>query len=196
MNSKPVLILILLASFGLLALSFAILGFTRKEPPLHVIHNMDAMPRWNSQSPSTMTADGRSMRHPPAHTVASGYLKEDDAFFRGLDDKGEPIARIPMKVDEVLLARGRDRYEITCSPCHDRTGSGKGLVVRRGLVAPPSFRDERLKSAPDGELYQVITHGVRTMPAYAAHLDEADRWAVVAYIRALQMLEGDVEAAK
>ena len=88
------------------------------------------------------------------------------------------------------MARGQRRYDIYCTPCHDRTGTGNGIVVERGLVPPPSFHDARIRAMPPGEIYKVISKGVRNMPSYAAQIPVRDRWAITAYVRALQVARG------
>lgn len=119
-------------------------------------------------------------------TVARGHLEEDDAFFRGEAD-GRLVDAIPLAVDRALLERGRERYDIYCSPCHDRVGTGQGMIVQRGYKAPASFHDERLRRAADGYVFQAISNGFGIMPSYAAQIPARDRWAIVGYIRALQV---------
>ena len=131
-------------------------------------------------------ADGMASRIPPAHTVARGQLRDDTPFFTGKDgDKF--ISRLPMPVTLDLLKRGRERYDIYCSVCHDRTGSGRGMIVERGFPAPPSLHIDRLRDADIGWFFEVITNGHGVMYSYAARVEPADRWAVAAYIRALQL---------
>jgi mono/diheme cytochrome c family protein len=100
---------------------------------------------------------------------------------------GEAAAEFPFPVDERVMARGRDLFDAFCSPCHGRTGMGDGIVVRRGFTAPPSLLDERLKEAAPGYVYNVITNGFGAMPDHAAQIKVTDRWAIVAYVRALQL---------
>lgn len=118
-------------------------------------------------------------------TVARGHLNEDEAVHLGRAG-GTLVTDSPLTVDRALLARGRERYDIFCSPCHDRVGTGNGMIVQRGYKRPPSFHDERLRQVPDGYLYQAIANGFGVMPSYAAQIPVEDRWAIVAYLRALQ----------
>ncbi len=131
-------------------------------------------------------ADGMASRSPPAHTVARGQLREDPHFFTGKDgDKFITLLPVPVTLD--LLKRGRERYDICCSVCHDRTGSGRGIIVERGFPAPPSLHIDRLREADIGWFFEVITHGHGVMYPYAARVEPGDRWAIAAYIRALQL---------
>jgi mono/diheme cytochrome c family protein len=159
-------------------------GQTSRKPPLWIMHGMEFQPRYNAFEGNTFFADGRNMRTPPAGTVARGLLKEDDAFYRGGGDT--PVARGPVAVTTELMERGRGRFDIYCTPCHSATGAGNGMVVQRGFLPPPSLHDERIVRMPDGEIFQVISKGIRNMPAYGKQIPEADRWAIVAYVRALQ----------
>lgn len=116
------------------------------------------------------------LREPPGGAVARGDLE------RNANATKKP------KIDSTLLTRGRERFEIFCTPCHDRTGRGNGLVVQRGMPRPPSYHDERLRAAPDQHFYDVITGGYGAMYSYADRIAPRDRWAIVAYIRALQLV--------
>lgn len=130
--------------------------------------------------------DQRASRPPLPGTVARGQLAEDAAFYRG-EAAGALVATAPIAMDQALLARGRERYDIYCSPCHDRVGTGNGMIVERGYKQPPSLHEQRLRDAPDGYLFQAITNGFGVMPSYAPQIAVRDRWAIVAYIRALQL---------
>lgn len=169
---------------ALLALS-ACRGQPSEQPPVHLNPNMDTQEKYKPQSLSRFFEDKRTMRMPVEGSVARGNLKEDNAYFRGKEGDAF-INYIPTEVNAQFMARGQERYNIYCSPCHDQTGAGKGIVATRGLVPPPSYHDDRIRNMPEGELYNVITNGVRTMPAYRHQIPEADRWAIVGYIRALQ----------
>jgi mono/diheme cytochrome c family protein len=149
------------------------------------MHGMEFQPRFNAYEGNTFFADGRNMRTPPAGTVARGLLKDDDAFYRG-GDSANPVQVSPVPVSAELLERGQERFNIYCSPCHSRTGLGNGIVVQRGFLPPPSLHDPRIVEMPDGQIFQVITKGIRNMPSYAKQIPESDRWAIVAYVRALQ----------
>jgi len=160
-------------------------GQTSHKPPLFIMHGMEFQPRYNAYEGNDFFADGRNMRTPPEGTVARGLLKEDDAFHRG-GDSLNPVTTIPVKVTTELMERGRARYDIYCTPCHSASGSGNGMVVKRGFLPPPDLHEARLVAMPDGHFFQVISKGIRNMPAYGKQIPEADRWAIVAYIRALQ----------
>lgn len=130
--------------------------------------------------------DGAGSRVPPAHTIARGQLREDEQFFTGkIGD--ELAATMPMKVNYEMLERGRERFDIYCAVCHGRTGEGNGMVVERGFPAPPSFHEQRLRDAPVGHFFDVMTNGYGVMCSYASRVRPEDRWAIVAYIRALQL---------
>ncbi len=175
---------------GLALLLLAQLGCVRgrpsDDPPIHLNPNMDRQEKYVPQSESKFFADGMSMRQPVAGTVARGELHEDNTYYRGRDERDSLIARMPIEITLQLLQRGQERYNIYCSPCHGKTGDGKGIVVQRGMLPPPSFHDPRLVAAPDGHIYDVITNGIRNMPTYRHQIPVPDRWAIVAYFRALQ----------
>jgi len=130
--------------------------------------------------------DGMTARAPVAHTVARDDPGIDELRQHGTVD-GELADRFPFAVDLARVERGRERFDIFCSPCHDRVGSGRGMVVQRGYRQPPSFHIERLREAPAGFFFDVMTRGFGAMPSYAAQIPVDDRWAIVAYIRALQL---------
>ena len=168
----------------------AALGCTRGRPtentPIHLNPNMDRQQKYLPQSESRFFVDGMTMRKPVAGTVARGELHEDNAYWRGRDDIDSVIAKIPIPVTMQLIERGQQRFNIYCSPCHGRTGDGRGIVVQRGLLPPPSFHDERLRKVGDGHIFDVISNGIRNMPSYRAQIPVDDRWAIVSYFRALQ----------
>jgi mono/diheme cytochrome c family protein len=147
---------------------------------------MDWQPKFRPEAENSFFSDGRAMRKPVDGTIAVGHLDEDDAWFRGLAVDGSYIARIPGKVDEKTLARGEERFNIFCSACHDRTGSGKGMIPRRTNWMAADLSVDRLRTAPDGQIFDTISNGKNTMPAYRAQIPVADRWAIVAWVRVLQ----------
>lgn len=149
--------------------------------------DMHDQPKYIPLRPSEFFADGRSERPLIAGTVARGHLNDDSAYFDGKGADGKPIEQFPFPVTKEVIERGQNRYNIYCTPCHDRLGEGNGMVVRRGYRHPPSYHIERLRNAPDGYIYDVITNGFGAMPDYAAQVPVRDRWAIVAYIRALQL---------
>jgi len=141
--------------------------------------------------------NGSASRVPPEYTVARGQLHEDQQFFTG--QIGQQLAStLPMPVTPQLLARGRERFDIYCSVCHGRTAEGNGMIVQRGFPQPPSFHEPRLRNAPIGYFFYVITNGYGVMFSYASRVAPEDRWAIAAYIRALQLSEnageGDLDA--
>ena len=130
--------------------------------------------------------DHRAARALPEGTVPRGWLKADQKLYEGKQGH-DLVATLPMPLTKELLARGRERFNIYCSPCHDRTGSGRGMVVRRGYQPPPSFHQDRLRDAPVGHFFDVMTNGLGAMPDYASQIDVPDRWAIAAYVKALQL---------
>ena len=143
-------------------------------------------PRYKPLAASTFFADGRTSRPLPEGTVARGWLKEDIRLYEGKEGM-RLTATLPMPLTKEFLARGQERFNIFCSPCHDRTGGGHGMVVRRGYQPPPSFHQERLRDAPVGHFFDVISNGLGAMPDYASQIEVADRWAIAAYVKALQL---------
>jgi mono/diheme cytochrome c family protein len=149
--------------------------------------DMHDQPKYKPLAASTFFADGRSARPIPMNTVARGELNDDDAYHTG-EANGDFLASIPAPVTLALLERGQDRYDIFCSPCHGRVGDGNGMVALRGFRIPADFDSERLRQVPPGYIYQVISNGYGAMPDYADQITEPeDRWAIVAYVRALQL---------
>jgi len=148
--------------------------------------DMHNQPKYKNLRENVFYADQRSARPLVDGVVARGHLDEDPAFFKGLGPNG-PLAQNPLGTGADVLARGQERFNIYCSPCHDRTGSGDGMIVQRGYKQPPSFHEDRLRNMPDGYFFQVMTNGFATMPPYRAQVPPRDRWAIVAYIRALQL---------
>ena len=173
---------------ALLVLSLAGCGRGRpsKNPPIHLNPNMDNQEKYKAQARSNYFTDGSAMRQPVPGTVAQGFLRDDDTYYLGIEADGSFVKKAPIEYDMLLLKRGRERYDIYCSPCHSRIGDGRGIMVSRGYLPPPTFHSDRIRNVPDGEIFNVITHGVRNMPAYAHQINVDDRWAIVCYLRALQ----------
>jgi mono/diheme cytochrome c family protein len=149
-------------------------------------NDMADQPKHKPLSASSFFSDGRASRPLVPGTVARGHLQVDHAFYEGKVD-GQLVKKFPLPVDRALLVRGQQRYDIYCAACHDRLGNGQGMVVRRGFPAPPSLHIERLRAAPVGHFYDVITHGFGRMFDSAQQVPPRDRWAITAYIRALQL---------
>jgi hypothetical protein len=147
---------------------------------------MASQPRYEPLEKSEFFEDQRASRPLVEGTLARGALRDDDLLYRGVVN-GRSADIFPFPVDRRVLARGQERYEIYCVPCHDRIGTGQGMIVRRGFKPPPSFHSERLRRTEAGKFFEHITRGVGAMPAYAEQIAPEDRWAVVAYIRALQL---------
>jgi mono/diheme cytochrome c family protein len=178
---------------------------TSDDPPIALERNMYDQERYNPESYSQFFLDHRTMRMPVPGTIARDRHEDDPEVATGLlADKSGYVLTVPSTLIqrsgglEKMLARGQERFGIYCAPCHGRTGDGKGMVVckrdrvtdpceSRGFPPLPSYEDPRLRQMPDGQLFASITHGVRTMPAYGPQIPVADRWAIVAYVRALEM---------
>ena len=137
--------------------------------------NMDSQPKYNEYKPAGLFRDGKVQQAPP-----EGAMSRDDLALH------EETTHKPA-ITKSLLARGRQQYDVFCSPCHDRVGAGHGIVVQRGMPKPPSFHDDRLIKADDQHFYDVITNGFGVMYRYASRIRPRDRWAIVAYLRALQL---------
>lgn len=147
--------------------------------------DMFDQPRSNPLSSSDFFQDGASSRPIPPNAVARGYLNQDEALYKGMIGTNL-VTEMPFPVNRQVLERGQERYNIYCSVCHGAAGEGNGLIVQRGFPAPPSFHIDRLRGAPIGHFYDVITRGYGVMYSYAARVEPTDRWAIAAYIRVLQ----------
>lgn len=174
-------------------------------PRIHLIQDMDNQPRYKTQSASALFADGRSMRSPVPGAVARGRLDDDDHFSLGFRRVMDPASGqckleyqrgIPaqVRVNKALFERGQQQYNIYCAVCHGYDGYGNGMVNVRaerletpGWVPPTSMHAQQVIDREDGHLYNTIRNGIRSMPAYGPQIEPRDRWAIVAYIRALQL---------
>jgi len=191
-----------LGTLFVIVLTVSLLGFrgrTFTHPPMDVFPEwlfpgMKQQPKLVQQVPSEFFADGRSDRAAPAGTVASSYgpagqpLRDDDFLYLGKAKDGSFARGFPasIKVDMRLLERGRDRFTIYCLPCHGAVGDGNGITKKYGMGATPTYHDDRLRKMAEGEIFNTITNGKGQMNPYADKLKPADRWAVIAYVRALQ----------
>ena len=172
-------------------------------------YDMQDQPRYKAYKQSDFFSDGKSMRDLPEGTVARGNLRADKAFYTGKKENADPnvqvetttnpqgntlvssfpndITEFPVPVTQELVDRGEQRYKVFCIVCHGPVGNGDGMIVRRGYSKPPTYNDDRLRSAPVGHFYDVMTNGWGKMSSYASQIPPADRWAIVAYIRTLQI---------
>lgn len=159
-----------------------------EKPPIMPQQNMAFQDRFNAQEENAFFEDGRSMRMPVEGTIAQGKRRDDGKYYDGTDDSGNFVETIPAELTSDLLYRGKDRYDIFCSVCHGGTGDGRGIIMtgQYGYVPAPTFHSDRIRGLPDGEIYSAIANGVRNMPSYASQIPVEDRWAIVAYVRALQ----------
>jgi mono/diheme cytochrome c family protein len=173
--------------------------------------DMQDQPKMKPYRSTTFFADGLSGRQPIEGTVARGFLRTDTEYFTGKKSgRATPSASpqpgaentfpddvdtFPFPVTEDTVRRGRERYDIFCSVCHGLTGNGDGMIVRRGFRRAASFNDDRLRQAPVGHFFDAITNGWGAMPSYAAQIPVQDRWAIIAYVRALQLSQQNPQAA-
>jgi hypothetical protein len=155
---------------------------------------MADQPRYDPLEPSAFFEDGLSARELVPGTIARGRLRDDAHLHEGLVN-GVPAKTFPFPVTLDSLRRGRERFDIYCSPCHSRTGNGDGMIVRRGFSRPPSFHTQRLRDLPPGHFFRVITRGFGAMPDYRYQVEPHDRWAIIAYIRTLQLSQNAPLAA-
>ena len=163
-------------------------GTQSDNPPFHMNLDMDFQPKFGPQEENPFFADDAAMRAPVPGTVPRGELRDSSSLYQGRTEAGDYVSEIPIAVTREVLERGQDRYDIHCSVCHGKTGAGNGIIMRGdyGYTPASSYHIDRLRNAPDGYLYDVIANGVRNMPAYGQKVPVMDRWAIVAYIRALQ----------
>jgi cytochrome c553 len=147
---------------------------------------MHDAPRYDPLERSTFFSNGQASRVAVANTVARGQLREDEHLYTGRVG-GQLATEFPMPITMEVMQRGRERFTVFCSPCHGATGVGNGMIVQRGFRQPPSYHEERLVNAPPGYFFDVMTNGFGAMQDYAAQVPVADRWAIAAYIRALQL---------
>ena len=197
----PGFILLVLISFIPAAMIARARNSKSLVPRINIIPDMDNQQKYLPQTENPLFADGRAMRTPPEGTVARGQLHEDEGLHTGRSGN-DWLPTVPASAAEkfgswdALLDRGQARFEIYCAPCHGLAGYGDGIVSKRALALaeqgranwtpPSSLHDEVVRTRPDGHLFNTITNGIRTMPAYGPQIPTADRWAIVAYVRALQ----------
>ena len=165
---------------GLTALTLALISLAGCRQDMH------NQPKYKPLRESDFFADGRSARPLPEGTVARGDLEQDAYYYTGKVN-GQPGNELPMPVTKEVLDRGEERYNIYCSPCHSKVGDGNGMIVQRGFKQPPSYHTDRLRKAPIGHFFDVMTNGFGSMSEYKSQVSVSDRWAIAAYIRALQL---------
>ncbi|MEM7496233.1 MAG: cytochrome c [Myxococcota bacterium] len=172
-------------------------GWSSNKPPVHVNPNMDTQPKGKPYRASTWFQDKRTMRPLPRGVVPRGKLDEDDHLYRGLV-KGKPADTFPasLTIDEAFVRRGQQRFNIACASCHSAAGDGNGPVGVRLRVRPPSFHTDYARGLSPGHVFDVITNGIRTMPAQGDKVTPADRWAIAAYMKALQLSPAPKDTAR
>jgi mono/diheme cytochrome c family protein len=188
-----------LVACGALLASLGCRGTTSTEPPVVPIRNMHQQQRFDPQEQTGFFADGRTMRVPVEGTVPRERVLDPELGEGRLPDDSGYALEIPAPAVahaggmDKLIERGQERYNVYCRPCHDGTGSGQGMVITRAKwqPAPPTFHQDRIRQMPDGQLFATISNGVRLMPAYGPQIPVQDRWAIVSYVRALQLSQGE-----
>jgi mono/diheme cytochrome c family protein len=149
--------------------------------------DMHDQPKYQAYEKSDFFADRSAMRPMVEGAVARGTLRDDSPYYTGKDEAGDFVGEIPVEVTAELLARGQTEFGVFCSPCHGRTGMGDGMIVQRGFKRPSSYHVDRLRQMPIGYFFDVVTNGYGAMSSYASQVPVEDRWAIAAYIRALQL---------
>lgn len=194
----------LLSALVMLCVLAGCRGQVSEEPPIVPIRNMYNQPRYDSQSHSDYFSDGRTMRPPIEGTIAREMEIDQELVTGRLADDSGWVLEVPTAIlrefgSRIEAAeRGQERYDIACAPCHGISGAGDGLVSQRAssigaaALSPPTFHSDRVRHMPDGQLYATITNGIRKMPSYRHNVSLEDRWAIVAYMRALQISQLDV----
>lgn len=189
-----VLLVLVAVSLIPIGLIYRNLHSAKNRTRIQVVYDMDQQFYYKAQTENPFFPDGVSMHKPPAGTVARGMLADDDAYFRGIARDTIYVPDIPVQVTRPMLERGRERFAIYCAPCHGQSGNGNGMVHARaqalaeGTWTPPTdLTSQTVVDRPAGHIYNTITNGIRNMPAYAAQIPTADRWAITAYVRALQL---------
>jgi mono/diheme cytochrome c family protein len=184
----------------LVVLLLSVMGFrgmTSTRPPIEIWPDMDHQAKYKPQAESKFFADGRADRPIPAGAVPFGrssqvsdpaFLRADDTRYAGMNADGSFVRGFPagIEVTREFVTKGQNRYQIYCAPCHGALGDGNGITKSYGMVATPTYHDDRLRSMAEGEIYNTITHGKNTMFPYADKLSPDERWAVISYVRALQ----------
>ena len=183
MTLKPVTFILLASAFLL-----SCRGHSTEKPPVRHHLNMVFQDRFNAQQENPFFDDNMAMRMPVEGTVSRGNLRLETAVYEGLDDEGNFVDENPFDLTRDFLYRGKDRYDVYCQVCHGGTGNGQGIIMTGnfGYVPAPTFHREDSYNMSDGEIYSAIANGIRTMPSYASQIKVEDRWAIVAYVRALQ----------
>ncbi len=168
------------------ALALSSCSGVQRTPPIEVWDDMRRQERFKPQEETAVFADHRASRMPVAGTISRGHLKAQDAYHTGMEN-GQYIGKMPVTVTPELMRTGQTKFNTYCSPCHGRDATGVGIVPTRWPAWQPSnLQEDRLKQTADGDIFTVITYGRRSMPAYRYQIVESDRWAIVAYLRALQ----------
>ncbi len=191
MRQKVSIIRVFVLSVLAFTLIFLLNGCFREQPsekpPIHLNPDMDYQPKFQPQEKNMFFENGMAMRESVEGTVAREELRDNSAFFAGIDSNGDTIAQMPIEVTSQTLERGRERFNIYCSPCHGTAADGKGLMVTEYKYAPPpNFYTEKVRQFHDGYFFNVITNGIRNMPSYRHQIPVADRWAIISYVRELQ----------
>jgi mono/diheme cytochrome c family protein len=171
------------ATAGLLA---GCRGQPSTDPPIHLIGDMDWQPKYRPEAESAFFTDHRAMRPIVEGTVSQTGYHDDDPVYTGNDENGKALAIAPVTLTEKVIDRGQERFNIYCTPCHDKTGSGHGMAVQRGFPPPVDLTGDRVRGLGDGEIFHVISEGVRNMPAYRFQIPVEDRWAIITWVRVLQ----------
>ena len=175
-----------LTAIALASLLAGCRGQPSEEPPFHLIPDRDHQGKFKAQAENPFFADGRAMRPLVEGTLAQGQLHEDEGPYTGKNPDGSFLARPPMAVYEKVLPPGEERFNIYCAPCHDKSGSGKGLVIQHGYPLPVNLASEHTRTLKDGEIFDIASNGVRNMPGYRTQIPAADRWAIVTWVRVIQ----------
>jgi mono/diheme cytochrome c family protein len=193
-RTSLVLVALFASVLALTTLQGCMRGCTSSEPPIHLNPSMFNQPKYKAYASSGFFYDGKAMRAPVPGTIARGHLPGEPAIDEGKNPDGSPVTTSPIAVDEALLARGHERFDIYCRPCHDERGEGKGVLFQRAKVPTANLLDKRIRELPDGALFDTITNGKGLMPAYRYPLQVHERWAIIAYVRSLEKTE--MEASK
>ena len=162
-------------------------GAKFEEPPIHLNPNMDNQQKYRSLEESYFFEDGSTMRTPIEGTIARGQYDENASRLTGKNEDGSYLANNPLALSAEVLDRGEERFNIYCIVCHSQVGNGKGIITQYDYpVIPANLHDERIRTQPDGEMYNTIRYGLRSMPAYGYQIEADDVWSIVHYVRALQ----------